>query len=241
MVLIPAGEFLMGSGPEDKQAWDDEKPQHRVYLPAFYLAIYPITNAQYARFVKETGHRPPNQRSPVSTRVWTPVWRGNTFLRKKADHPVCINFHDAQAYAQWAGLRLPTEGEWEKGARGTDGRIYPWGNEWDEKKIRFGGGNKQGYKNTCEVWAFPEGCSPYGMYNMIGKVQEWCVGEYQGYPYEYNTNINCAGRYGRASLLFRGSSWIDPYPQSARAAYRDYFRSEAPWTISCGARLARGL
>jgi len=227
LVLIPEGEFLMGSGPEDGGAYDDEKPQHRLYLPAFYMAVYPITNAQFARFVEETGYDAGSD------------WR-KRFTPGKEDHPVVsINFYDARAYARWAGLRLPTEAEWEKAARGTDGRIYPWGNQWDAQKVRFGGENRQGYEDTCEVWAFPEGCSPYGMYNMIGNVWEWCASEYRPYPFDVENDVNNIENVNNP--LLRGASWGFFNPQLARAAYRRRGHDPASRYGYLGARLARGL
>ena len=126
MVLIPAGEFLMGSDPSvDKDAYGDEQPQHTLHLPDYYLAKTPVTNAQYVAFVQATDHAPPrhwkSERKPP---------------RGKENHPVVwVTWHDAVAYCDWLSkvtgepYHLPSEAEWEKGARGSDERIYPWGNQ----------------------------------------------------------------------------------------------------------------
>ena len=127
MILIPAGEFLMGSDPQqDKDAHDSEQPQHRLCLPDYYLAKTPVTNAQYRAFVPATGHETPEG------------WTNRTPPRGEEDHPVVhVSWYDARDYCQWLSevtgreYGLPSEAEWEKGARGTDGRIYPWGNQWD--------------------------------------------------------------------------------------------------------------
>jgi len=178
LILIPAGEFLMGSDPKkDKKADDDEQPQHTLYLPDYYLAKTPVTNAQYAAFVQATGHEPPEH------------WKQKKPPSGKQEHPVVnVRWHDAVAYCQWLTeksirtYRLPTEAEWEKAARGTDGRIYPWGNQWDEKLCNTSEGGKGG---TTPVGAYPDGASPYGLLDMAGNVWEWCATQW-GKPYPYD-------------------------------------------------------
>jgi formylglycine-generating enzyme required for sulfatase activity len=166
LILIPAGEFLMGSDPEkDKLADKYEQPQHTVYLPDYYLAKTPVTNAQYAAFVEATDHKRPEH------------WKDGKPPRGEEDHPVVyVTWHDTVAYCNWLAqvtgkaYRLPSEAEWEKGARGTDRRIYPWGNEWDPKRCNSSEGGAGG---TTPVRAYPEGASPYGLLDMAGNVWEW--------------------------------------------------------------------
>jgi formylglycine-generating enzyme required for sulfatase activity len=178
MVLIPAGEFLMGSDPSvDKNAQKDEQPQHTLYLPDYYLAKTPVTNAQYAAFVQATTyHRQPEG------------WEHGKPPSGREDHPVVYVFwHDAVAYCDWLAevtgrpYRLPSEAEWEKGARGTDGRIYPWGNEWDAERCSSYDGGK---RDITPVGAYPEGASPYGLLDMAGNVWEWTRSVYKSYPYD---------------------------------------------------------
>jgi formylglycine-generating enzyme required for sulfatase activity len=124
MVPVPAGEAIFGTGPSDPffedHSTDREKPQFRVALPQFHIGVCCVTNKQYGRFVKETGHRCPEQATQG-----TPVWKNGQFPETMAKHPVvCVSWHDAKAYCDWAGLSLPTELQWEKAARGLDGRVY---------------------------------------------------------------------------------------------------------------------
>ena len=194
LVLIPGGKFLASSDFRDEKMIEVE-------LDAFYFGIHPVTNAQYLKFVQATGHPPPNE-----VDYFDPIWHGDTFPSSKADHPVvCVNCYDAAAYSEWANLRLPSEAEWVKGARGCDGRQYPWGDEWDSSLCRnleyllhyvemskgaaldqnrytgWDGATRRLKdiselgKTTAAVWSYAEGCSPWGLYQMSGNVHEWCA------------------------------------------------------------------
>ncbi|THJ19536.1 MAG: hypothetical protein CAF45_015910, partial [Nitrospira sp. CG24E] len=137
MALVPAGEFLMGN-PTGSDGLPDEQPQRLVYTATFRIDRYEATNDAYARFVQATGHRAPANSSPAST-----LWENNAPIPGIGSHPVInVSWDDAVAYCAWMGKRLPTEAEWEKAARGTDGRRYPWGNEWDFTKA-----------NSASYWA----------------------------------------------------------------------------------------
>jgi formylglycine-generating enzyme required for sulfatase activity len=166
MILIPAGEFPMGSDPEqDKGARDNEQPQHRLYLPDYYLAKTPVTNAQYQVFVQETRDKPPKH------------WTEGKPPRGKEDHPVVeVSWYDAIEYCRWLSKMtgrtygLPSEAEWEKGARWTDGRIYPWGDGWDVHRCN----STEGWREaTTPVGAYPQGASLYGVLDLAGNVCEW--------------------------------------------------------------------
>jgi len=179
MVYVPAGEFLMGSSNADSQAQDDEKPQHTVYLDAYWIDRTEVTNAQYRRCMEAGACQEPG------------CWGEEDF--NAPDRPaVCIIWDDVQAYAAWAGGRLPTEAEWEKAARGTDGRIYPWGNEFDASRLNYCDRNcvqdwkdtsaDDGYVETAPVGSYPSGASPYGSLDMAGNVWEWVTDWYdEGY------------------------------------------------------------
>ena len=214
MILIPAGEFLMGSDPgKDKDALDPEQPQHTLYLPDYYMAKTPVTNVQYAEFVRDAGLVEPPRH-----------WRKGEPPPDKLKHPVVdVSWRDAMAYCTWLAdvtgkpYRLPSEAEWEKAARGTDGRIYPWGNRWYPRWCNTSEG---GVGSTTPVGSYPRGASPYGLLDMAGNVWEWCLtkwwGNYEGYA---KKERELQGVEGTAPRVLRGGSWS--YDRAdARCAYR---------------------
>jgi len=213
MILIPAGEFLMGSDPKkDKHARENEQPQHTLYLPDYYLAKTPVTNTQYAAFVQATDYRPP-QRSEDWAKPYN--WNGQIPPKGKENHPVVlVSWDDAVAYCHWLAeatgklYHLPTEAEWEKGARGTDGRIYPWGNEWDAKKCNAYESKKD---STTPVDAYPAGASVYGLLDMAGNVWEWCSTIWQDQAYPFQIQDEWTKAYlGRTNVLrvLRGGAFF---------------------------------
>jgi sulfatase modifying factor 1 len=206
----------MGSDPaKDKGSYDDEQPQHPVYVSEFYIGRYPVTNAQYAAFVKATKHRAPEH------------WEGGGRIPSgKENHPVVyVSWDDAVAFCQWLSqetgrtFRLPTEAEWEKAARGTDGRIYPWGNGWDETKLNSG---EAGPGDTTPVGQYsPDGDSPYAA-DMSGNVWEWCADWYDKEEYQRrakSTVKNPRGPKRGESRVVRGGAF-DDYRGFGRCAYR---------------------
>ena len=219
MVYIPAGKFLMGSQPTDGavgiQVGVDELPQQKVYVKGFFIDQYEVTNAQYYEYVKATGGYVPATwdftQHPLGKQG--EKWPVGVPPPGEEDYPVTdTDWYDAKAYCEWAGKRLPTEAEWEKAARGTDGRFFPWGNEFDPGKA-----------NTLEsalgwataVGSYPENVSPYGVYDMIGNVAEWVDDWY--HPYAGSTLTRNA--FGKHPVL-RGGSWATSVYPFARAAGR---------------------
>jgi formylglycine-generating enzyme required for sulfatase activity len=189
MIPIPAGPFVQGSDMRH----DDEGPEHQVYLDGYYIDKYEVTNLQYERFLKSTGYR-----KPV-------YWVTGTYPRGKAYHPVVyVDWFDAKAYCEWAGKRLPTESEWEKAARGTDGRDFPWGNEFTEER---GNVPDLGTGGTMPVGSFETGRSPYGLYDMSGNVWEWTSDWYK--PYEGSADASTNLFYGEKNKILKGGSWFE--------------------------------
>jgi formylglycine-generating enzyme required for sulfatase activity len=247
LIHIPAGEFLMGSAPgQDPDAREPEQPQHTLYLPDYYMARTPVTNAQYAAFVGATGHNPPDH------------WEGRFPPKGKEDHPVCyVSWYDAITYCRWLTkatgehYRLPSEAEWEKGARGPlttrpsprpepatesarpegspksgsgSGCIYPWGNQWDPERCNTRESVK---KDTTPVGAYPQGASPYGLLDMAGNVWEFTIslwgeggrGPESRYPYDPTDGRENLRANPQVLRVMRGGSFTNDR-HDARCAAR---------------------
>jgi eukaryotic-like serine/threonine-protein kinase len=221
LVFVPAGDFLMGSDDGDAYALSDEKPQHLVYLDAYWIDKTEVTNAMFARFVDVTGHDAGSN--------WRHVANG------KPDHPVVrVNWFTANAYCEWAGRRLPTEAEWEKAARGTDGRWYPWGNE---RPDRSRGNIHLRSLGTTAVGSYPAGASPYGVLDMAGNVWEWVADWYGADYYARSPRENPTGPESGLSRALRGVSWRD-LVVTVRAAKR-YRHVPNSLSYNLGLRCAR--
>ncbi|MCC7264180.1 MAG: formylglycine-generating enzyme family protein, partial [Candidatus Latescibacteria bacterium] len=198
-VWIPAGKFTMGSGAGNR----DERPAHLVDLDGFYLDLNPVTNAQYGAFVAATGYQP---------RHWKPV-AGSRDLAA-----VNLSWEDARLYTEWAGKRLPTEAEWEKAARGTEGRVYPWGNTFDARRASVLGND---YNRVSPVGSFPTGASPYGVLDLAGNVWEWVADWYGADFYGRSQAHNPRGPEQGEHRVLRGGAWIC-HPRYLRGAQREH-------------------
>jgi formylglycine-generating enzyme required for sulfatase activity len=198
LVAVPAAEFIMGNdgrgddGPGD----EDERPAHRVTVTAFRMDRYETTNAMYEEFVRAARREPPFH------------WVDGRYPDGKADHPVVyVSWHDADAFCRWAGKRLPTEAEWERAARGVDGRRFPWGNEFSPVKANTPQYwlAKHADGDTLPVGSFPDGRTTEGLEDMAGNVYEWVADWYQPYPGNQAPNVH----YGTKNKVLRGGSWYD--------------------------------
>ena len=221
-VKIPAGEFIMGSDKsKDKDALDSELPQHRIHLPDYWIAKTPVTVAQFAQFVKATNHKTTaeieGKASVYDGNNWDWVVGANwahprgtkSDVKQKANHPVtCVSWADAVAFCQWANVRLPTEAEWEKAARGastgsTPDRIYPWGNEApDKNRCNF----NMDDNDTTLVGNYPKGASPYGCLDMAGNVWEWTSTKWTSNYVDYANKVDNRLE-GGGSRVMRGGSF----------------------------------
>ncbi|WP_394794289.1 SUMF1/EgtB/PvdO family nonheme iron enzyme [Armatimonas sp.] len=199
LVAIPAGKFLRGSSGSNRS--EDEKPQKEIYLSDYRIGRTPVTVGMYQEYCKATGKAMPT----------APSWGWFS------DHPmVNVSWDDAKTYADWAGLLLPTEAQWEKAARGTDGRAYPWGDSLDSGKcVNATNSNKQ----TAPVGKYPAGASPYGVLDMAGNVREWC-GDWWADSYSGSAQTDPSGPSTGTNRILRGGSWYYFSAGNFRCAYR---------------------
>ncbi len=219
-VAIPEGEFLMGSTPEEANAayedaklrssmleqhtFDAELPQHQAYLSAYEISRYEITNAQYRAFIEATNRPAPRGHNGEKT------WEDET-LNGDTQPVVGVTWFDAQAFAEWIGGSLPTEAQWERAARGTKGRIYPWGDT--PPKARQHANFARRYNRPIPVGQFPKGESPDGIADLAGNVWEWCLDEYSPTTYQRNGKgvprnpIHLRFRDVLRSRVIRGGAW----------------------------------
>jgi formylglycine-generating enzyme required for sulfatase activity/predicted Ser/Thr protein kinase len=268
MVLVPVGEFWMGSSaaeverakgdckkrgnsePQCKDLLERELPRHRVSLDAFHIDRHEVTNALFERFVRATKYQTTAEREGSGfarqekdgNSQWVQVdgaqWRRPSGPGSSAElnHPVVqVSWDDASAYCRWVGKRLPTEAEWEKAARGADGRRYPWGEDWGNSKAN----GDMTVKGTRPVGSYAGGVSPYGLYDMAGNVAEWVADWFGATYYQRGSGRNPAGPESGEFRVMRGGSWYGN-PILLRSAYR--IDGPPDWrSFNLGFRCARGL
>ncbi len=283
MVLIPAGEFLMGSNKVDteqlgkrygssKPFYVDEHPQHKVNLPAYKIDKYEVSNVRYREFVRKTNYWfPPSWKDngyllspqvldvadlPTLRKVASDTFKLDMDTRKmsraalmkaieakkaKLDPlPVTdVTWFNAHDFCAWVGKRLPTEAEWEKAARGTDGREFPWGNKWDNHRLNAGEVDNWPF-GVAPVGSYPQGASPYGVLDMAGNVMEWVKDWYEPYPGNSYTDKS----FGKKYKVVRGGGWggLGHYALSQfyRTAYRLYMQPGSKF-IDIGFRCAKDV
>jgi len=236
MRLIPGGEFTMGSTEQDIENARNldqdgpsfalqETPQFELFVPSFYVSVFTVTNEQFARFLSAT------QPSPALFDLWVystahiikPDGGSGAYCvdRSFERHPaVHVTWFGAEAYCRWAKLRLPTEIEWEKAARGTDARLFPWSNEWHDDFLQWHCDPHPESEPTAPVDAHPEGRSPYGIFQMAGNVAEWCDDWYQPNAYTEHAQGNRRPPPSGNERVLRGGTCVQWHKLKFRCAMR---------------------
>jgi formylglycine-generating enzyme required for sulfatase activity len=209
LIYIPAGEFTMGH-----QDSYDTLPVKRMNLPAFFIDKYEVTNKRYKRFIDATGYKVPWSQDPaVAAYAWN--WQTRMYPQGKGDDPVVlVNWEDAKAFCAWAGKSIPTEAQWEKAARGANGKPYPWGNPWEAGKANTA---ESGLKQTAPFGTFKADVSEYGVNDLAGNVSEWVEEWFAPYPGNPMTNYEERNKY----KVLRGGSW-DYSHSIANGYHRQY-------------------
>ncbi|NIQ02347.1 MAG: SUMF1/EgtB/PvdO family nonheme iron enzyme [Nitrospinaceae bacterium] len=242
MVEIPQGRFRIGLSfrevskiLEECQKVDktcsrwwfkDEMPSYYVYLDAFWIDVYEVTNEKYLEFVKATGHRPAlDDTCETDACRRGNLWKGRSFPEKIRHQPVNqVNWYDADAYCKWPGKRLPTEAEWEKAARGPVGNMYPWGNSAPPGRATFSR-KWRGVHTMTDVGSYPTGISVYGVHDMAGNVWEWVDSWYGRNYYKKKIKSNPKGPKTGKFKVVRGGSWVN-YADTLHSAFRRWSRPE---------------
>jgi formylglycine-generating enzyme required for sulfatase activity len=253
-VLIPAGEFLMGAAEGE----EDERPVHPVMLDAYHIAIHPVTVGQYARFLRETGHRPPaiyelplivasggrDREQAFRTDAAPYTWRDGQPDPSRLEHPVAlVRWEDAAAYCSWLSAitgkpaRLPTEAEWERAARGGhDGQRYPWGDDIDHARANYlRDPLDRGRGGTTPVRRYPP--NGFGLYDTIGNVWEWVLDWYQRDVYWQGPRRNPRGPANGTMRVVRGGGWLTSDPRMLTCSYRHKVPPDT-YSYSIGFRIA---
>lgn len=217
MQFIPPGHFTRGNDNGEP----DEAPQQNIWLDGFYIDVFPVSNERYRVFhdqIKRTDNHelcyPAEHLSSVTRelnhtpRLWARGVRG--FNQERMERfggelqpVVTVTWYDAYAYAAWAGKQLPSEAQWEKAARGLDGRLFPWGNEWDPERLN----THLEIGATTPIGAYPEGISPFGVYDLLGNVWEWCLDRYDRQGYHRTSLRNPVGPPDGLDRVCRGGAW----------------------------------
>lgn len=226
-VVIPAGNFMMGASSSDSDARENEKPQHEVYLDAFSIDAYEVSNARYEQFVRATGYQ-----TAAEIKGYSSIYDSNMRWVEKnglnwrqpfgdgsysePDKPVVhIDFYDAYAFCEWAGGRLPTDAEWEKAARGDTGWRYPWGDSFDSSRVVYSGS-----AGPDDVDSYSSGTSVYGVYHMAGNVFEWTMSYRSDNYYSGSETVDPNNVQSDRWISLRGGGWTSP-AKFVRVTHRD--------------------